>query len=39
MDEMKFTWDEEKAKANVRKHHVSFEEASSSWGSVQRFVF
>ena len=29
MDGMKFTWDEEKAKANVRKHHVSFEEASS----------
>ena len=29
MDEMKFTWDEEKAKANARKHHVSFEEASS----------
>ena len=26
---MKFTWDEEKAKANVRKHRVSFEEASS----------
>ncbi|MEI6169040.1 MAG: BrnT family toxin [bacterium] len=29
MDEIKFTWDEEKAKANVRKHHVSFEEATS----------
>ncbi len=29
MGEMTFTWDEEKAKANVRKHHVSFEEASS----------
>ena len=29
MNEMKFTWDEEKAKANVRKHGVSFEEASS----------
>lgn len=29
MNEVKFTWDEEKAKANVRKHGVSFEEASS----------
>ena len=29
MDEIKFTWDEEKAKANMRKHNVSFEEASS----------
>lgn len=29
MDEIKFTWDEEKAKANVRKHHVSFGEATS----------
>ena len=29
MNEIKFIWDEEKAKANVRKHHVSFEEASS----------
>jgi len=29
MNEIKFTWDEEKAKANMRKHNVSFEEASS----------
>jgi len=29
MDAIKFTWDEEKAKANIRKHGVSFEEASS----------
>jgi len=29
MNEIRFTWDEEKAKANVRKHGVSFEEASS----------
>lgn len=29
MNELKFTWDEQKAKANVRKHGVSFEEGSS----------
>jgi len=29
MDGLKFAWDVEKAKANVRKHHVSFEEATS----------
>ena len=29
MNEVRFTWDEEKAKANIRKHGVSFEEASS----------
>jgi hypothetical protein len=29
MNEVKFTWDEEKAKANVQKHGVSFEEALS----------
>jgi uncharacterized DUF497 family protein len=29
MNEIKFTWDAEKAKANVRKHGVSFEEATS----------
>lgn len=29
MDVIQFVWDEDKAKANVRKHGVSFEEASS----------
>ena len=29
MNEIKFTWDEGKAKANLRKRGVSFEEASS----------
>ena len=29
MDAIRFTWDEEKANANIRKHGVSFEEASS----------
>lgn len=29
MNEVRFTWDDEKAKANLRKHGVSFEEASS----------
>ncbi|MGO8703877.1 MAG: BrnT family toxin [Candidatus Brocadiia bacterium] len=29
MNEMRFSWDEEKARENLRKHGVSFEEASS----------
>lgn len=29
MDEMKFSWDAQKAKQNVKKHRVSFEEAST----------
>lgn len=29
MDEMKFSWDAQKAKQNAKKHSVSFEDASS----------
>ena len=29
MDVIQFAWDEEKARTNLRKHGVSFEEASS----------
>jgi len=29
MDTIQFAWDEEKARTNLRKHGVSFEEASS----------
>ena len=29
MNELSFSWDEKKNKANQRKHHVSFEEAQS----------
>ena len=29
MNAMRFAWNEDKAKANVRKHGVSFDEASS----------
>ena len=29
MNEIRFSWDEEKAQENLRKHRVSFEEASS----------
>jgi len=29
MDEMKFSWDARKAKKNIKKHRVSFEEAST----------
>lgn len=31
MDELKFTWDEEKAQTNIKKHGVSFEEAKSAF--------
>ena len=30
--ELRFTWDPRKAAANLRKHGVSFEEASSAFG-------
>ena len=29
MDELRFSWDPHKAKANLRKHRVSFEEAET----------
>jgi len=29
MDEVKFSWDARKAKQNIKKHKVSFEEAST----------
>jgi uncharacterized DUF497 family protein len=31
MDELRFTWDEPKNRANRRKHGVSFEEAQSAF--------
>jgi hypothetical protein len=29
MDEIRFSWDDKKVKQNIRKHDVSFEEAST----------
>ena len=31
MDDIKFTWDKKKAKLNLKKHKVSFEEAVTSF--------
>jgi|HubBroStandDraft_4_1064222.scaffolds.fasta_scaffold112266_2 uncharacterized protein len=33
-----FEWDEEKAKANVRKHGVSFEEATTAFDDTRHLV-
>ena len=31
MDDLRFTWDEDKAQANAQKHGVTFEEATTSF--------
>jgi len=36
---MEFEWDNEKAAANLRKHRVSFEEASSVFGDPLAVTF
>ena len=36
---MKFDWDAEKAKINLSKHDVSFEEASSVFGDLSAKMF
>ena len=36
---MEFEWDRKKAKYNLRKHGVSFEEASSVFGDVLATVY
>jgi uncharacterized protein len=36
---MKFEWDRRKAAANVRKHEVSFEEASTVFGDPLALTF
>jgi len=35
---MRFVWDPEKAVANVRKHGVTFEEATTAFGDPLAFV-
>ncbi|MGH8531748.1 MAG: BrnT family toxin [Gammaproteobacteria bacterium] len=36
---MEFEWDSEKATANLRKHRISFEEASSVFGDPLAITF
>ncbi len=36
---MEFEWDSEKAMANLRKHRISFEEASSVFGDPLAITF
>jgi len=36
---MEFEWDSEKATANLRKHRISFEEASSTFGDPLAITF
>jgi len=38
MDEMNFEWDPDKAKANLKKHKVSFEEAVSVFSDERALV-
>jgi uncharacterized DUF497 family protein len=37
--ELEFEWDAEKAEANLRKHRVSFEEASTVFGDPLALIF
>ena len=36
---LQFTWDENKASSNLRKHHVSFEEASTVFYNPLACIF
>jgi uncharacterized DUF497 family protein len=36
---VKFEWDSDKAKANLKKHHVSFDEASTVFGDPFAKIF
>jgi uncharacterized DUF497 family protein len=36
---MEFQWDPKKAKVNLRKHHVSFEEAAMVFSDILSFTF
>ena len=36
---MEFEWDPKKAKTNVRKHRVSFEEAATVFNDVLSFIY
>ncbi|HEV7374311.1 MAG TPA: BrnT family toxin [Pyrinomonadaceae bacterium] len=36
---MEFEWDSKKAKSNLRKHKVSFEEAATAFNDILSFTF
>ena len=38
MIDMKFTWDPKKAKLNLQKHGVSFDEAETIFGNPGTFI-
>jgi uncharacterized DUF497 family protein len=37
--ELLFEWDEDKARANLRKHHVSFEEGRTIFGDPYQMTY
>lgn len=39
MGEVDFVWDEKKNRANLKKHHISFEEAQSAFHDEDAFVY
>jgi uncharacterized DUF497 family protein len=39
LDKMKFEWDSEKARINLRKHRVSFEEAATVFSDNLSFTY
>lgn len=39
MDELSFVWDEEKNQGNIKKHKVSFEEASTVFYDENAILF
>ena len=39
MDEIRFEWDHLKAQSNIKKHGVSFEEASTVFSDEQAIIF
>jgi uncharacterized DUF497 family protein len=36
---MEFEWDSKKAKSNLRKHKVSFDEAATAFNDILSFTF
>lgn len=39
MNELKFEWDEDKNKLNIRKHKISFEEAQNAFFDPNRLIY
>ena len=39
MDELRFEWDQNKAKTNIEKHGISFEEAATVFDDEQAILF